>query len=193
MIQVISFTYLSQIATQSRFDFAPTSKTIYALSNDFRDEHNAMKARFSSIAHRKDDIKNRPADTLRELLLNPRAALYVRDVLIDDWYGRFDCLGPAGACIALTEWGLTRGRCTISSKRYAFKVPYSERIVFSLSTRLNLSIIKSMCAHEKSESETTKDFMQSSGPIDVAQTSTSFCLSQIAVQNRVDFIRTALT
>ena len=51
----------------------------------------------------------------------------------------------------------------------------------------------SMRALEKSEYETNKNFIQRSGAIDEVQTSTSTSLSQIAVRNRFDSIRTALT
>lgn len=51
----------------------------------------------------------------------------------------------------------------------------------------------SMRALEKSKPETTQNFMQSSGAIEVAQVATSVSLSQAAVQSRFDSIRTALT
>ncbi len=65
--------------------FALTSKTIYSLGSSFIEEHNKLKAKFSSIAYSKYDSDIRLADTLRDLLENPRAALYVRKVFIDSW------------------------------------------------------------------------------------------------------------
>lgn len=71
--------------------FALTSKTVYALGRKFIQEHNELKAKFSSIEHYKyhdgdhygfhegSDL----VETLKILLLNPRAALYVRNVYID--------------------------------------------------------------------------------------------------------------
>ena len=71
-------------------NFALASKKIYALGSAFIQKHNELSARFSSINHCEYDAMNRPADTLRESLLNPRASLYVRRVSIDGWRLRFD-------------------------------------------------------------------------------------------------------
>ena len=65
--------------------FALTSKTMNSLGSSFIEEHSKLKARISSIAYTNNDSDIRPADTLRDLLENPRAALYVRKVFIDSW------------------------------------------------------------------------------------------------------------
>ncbi len=65
--------------------FALTCKTIYSLSRPFIHEHNELKAKFPSITYSSTDIGSGPADTLEILLVNPRAALYVRNVSIDGW------------------------------------------------------------------------------------------------------------
>lgn len=69
--------------------FALVSKKVYALGSSFIAEHNELKREFSCVAHSTHDIITgiitRPADTLKELLLRPRTALYVRNVFIDDW------------------------------------------------------------------------------------------------------------
>ncbi|KAL9073095.1 MAG: hypothetical protein Q9161_003149 [Pseudevernia consocians] len=65
--------------------FALTSKRFYALGSDAIAAHNELRSRFWSIRHDPDDLTSTPADTLRSLLLNPRAALYVRNLTIDGW------------------------------------------------------------------------------------------------------------
>ena len=65
--------------------FALTSKRVYALGSDAIAAHNELRSRFWSIRHDPDDLTSTPADTLRSLLLNPRAALYVRNLTIDGW------------------------------------------------------------------------------------------------------------
>ena len=69
--------------------FALVSKKVYALGSSFIAEHNKLEREFSCVAHSKHDIipniTTRPADTLKELLLRPRTALYVRNVFIDSW------------------------------------------------------------------------------------------------------------
>lgn len=66
--------------------FALTSKRIYALGRNAIQEHNELKAKFSSIDHCEfDKGNNDPVETLKNLLLNPRAALYVRNVSITRW------------------------------------------------------------------------------------------------------------
>lgn len=71
--------------------FALTSKTVYALGRNVIQEHNELKAKFSSIDHYElheggyyelhegSDL----VEALQILLLNSRAALYVRNVYID--------------------------------------------------------------------------------------------------------------
>ena len=66
-------------------NFAVTCKTIYSLGRPFIYEHNELKAKYSSITHASEDTGNSPAETLKTLLLNPRAALYVRNVSINGW------------------------------------------------------------------------------------------------------------
>lgn len=74
--------------------FALTSKTVYALGRNFIQEHNELKAKFSSIdhytfhdgGHREFYEGSDLVETLKNLLLNPRAALYVRNVYIDNFY-----------------------------------------------------------------------------------------------------------
>ena len=68
-------------------NFALTCKTIYSLGRPFIHEHNELKAKFSSITHsyKDTDTGKGPAKTLETLLLNPRAALYVRNASIDSW------------------------------------------------------------------------------------------------------------
>ena len=64
-------------------NFALTSKMIYALGSDCIREHNVLKANFSAIVRFKDDADYALAATLKTLLDNPRAALYVRNISID--------------------------------------------------------------------------------------------------------------
>ena len=66
-------------------NFALTSKRIYALGRCFVREHNVLKLKFSSIPHSLSGTDSGPAETLRTLLQNCRAALYVRELLSDDW------------------------------------------------------------------------------------------------------------
>ena len=61
--------------------FALTTKTIYELGSSFIREHEKLRARFSSI-----DLGLHPARKLKRLLLNPRAALYVRSISITRWF-----------------------------------------------------------------------------------------------------------
>ncbi|CAF9926402.1 MAG: hypothetical protein ALECFALPRED_003434 [Alectoria fallacina] len=68
--------------------------------NAFVKEHNELKSTFSFVNHCRDDIQIRPADTLKCLLLNPRSALYVRNVSIDGWrydWDPADYLVPKGS------------------------------------------------------------------------------------------------
>lgn len=64
-------------------NFALTTKGIMALGRAFIEEHNRLKARFSSILNFQSRMD--PADMLKTLLLNPRATLYVRNISIDAW------------------------------------------------------------------------------------------------------------
>lgn len=66
-------------------NFALTSKKVYALGGAYMREHNELKAKFSSVTHREEDVGSCPADTLKSLLLNPRAALYVQNISVNGW------------------------------------------------------------------------------------------------------------
>ena len=66
-------------------NFAIASKTIYALGGPFIAEHNELKAQFSAIVHNNYEEGSGPAETLKSILLKPRAALYVRDLFVDGW------------------------------------------------------------------------------------------------------------
>ena len=66
-------------------NFALTSKTIYALGGPFIAEHNELNAQFSTISHREREMDHSPAETLKSILLNPRAALYVRELHVAGW------------------------------------------------------------------------------------------------------------
>ena len=56
--------------------FALTSKKIYDVGTIFIHEHNTLKAKFNTV------LRN-PAKILRQLLLNPRAALYIEHLTLD--------------------------------------------------------------------------------------------------------------
>ena len=72
-------------------NFALTSKTIYALGGAFIAEHNELKAQFSIIAHYYNcGVGSSPVETLKSILLNPRAALYVRELSVDGWRVEWD-------------------------------------------------------------------------------------------------------
>ena len=64
-------------------NFALTSKTICALGSNFVEGHDVLKASFSIIIRREDEADISLSATLKTLLDNPRAALYVRNVSID--------------------------------------------------------------------------------------------------------------
>ena len=66
-------------------NFALASKTIYALGGSFIAKHNELKVQFSAISHGDREVGSSPAETLKSILLNPRAALYVREVFVDGW------------------------------------------------------------------------------------------------------------
>ena len=66
-------------------NFALTSKRVYALGRGFVREHNVLKLKFSSIPHDGFGTDSGPAETLRTLLQNCRAALYVRELMSNDW------------------------------------------------------------------------------------------------------------
>lgn len=64
-------------------NFALTSKRIYALGSGFVREHNDFQFSFSSIGRCREETDHALAATLKTLLENPRAALYVRNVSIE--------------------------------------------------------------------------------------------------------------
>lgn len=72
--------------------FARVSKTIYALGRKSIKEHQILKDRFS-ILHYKNENKrrhSRPAEFLADILMNPRAGLYVDQIWIEGWKDEWD-------------------------------------------------------------------------------------------------------
>ena len=66
-------------------NFALTDKRIHALGGRFIKEHNELKVKFSSVPYYVSGKDSGLAETLRILLQNCRAALYVRELLSEDW------------------------------------------------------------------------------------------------------------
>lgn len=86
--------------------FALVSKSIYALGNRFIEEHQRLKKRFSFFSHQEDFCGSPPASLLTNILLNPRAALYVDEIWIDKWKARWDDLAttdPSEAHLPYSE------------------------------------------------------------------------------------------
>lgn len=77
-------------------NFALTSKNVYALGSSFVKEHNELKSEFSCISVCEDDAYTSAGDALKDLLLNPRAALYVRSIYVDGWRTSWDLYSPYG-------------------------------------------------------------------------------------------------
>lgn len=75
-------------------NFALTSKTIRSLGSSFIEEHNKLRLEFSSFPSSDIYGSSNLAELLEALLLNPRAALYVRDVYIDSWPHQWDDPDP---------------------------------------------------------------------------------------------------
>ena len=65
--------------------FALASKSIYALAYRFIEEHEMMKKRFSKFSHNDDRRGSPAANLLANILRSPRTAMYVNEILIDDW------------------------------------------------------------------------------------------------------------
>ena len=85
--------------------FAFTSKKIYALGDAAIAEHNELKAKFSSVPCRDDEISVDTVDVLKSLLLSPRAALYVQRISIDEWRDSpNDCLYSEDTIELLRQW-----------------------------------------------------------------------------------------
>lgn len=70
--------------------FALISKNVYALGSSYIREHNELKREFSSISVSEEDADTRVGHALEGMLLNPRAALYVRRIYIDGWRSEWD-------------------------------------------------------------------------------------------------------
>ncbi len=77
-------------------NFALVSKPIYALGKAFISLHNQLRAKFSTIAYCEEDVGSGPAETLETLLLNPRAASYVRNITMDGWRDVWEDSGDPG-------------------------------------------------------------------------------------------------
>ena len=71
-------------------NFALSSKRIYALGGDFIEEHNELKAKFSSLPQYDSEPDSGPAETLKILLQRPRIALYVRTISVSEWGSPYD-------------------------------------------------------------------------------------------------------
>ena len=70
--------------------FALASKKIHALGRAFIEEHNRLRANFSSVTHFGDEAGSGPAETLKTLLLNPRAALYIQSFSVNGWRAEWE-------------------------------------------------------------------------------------------------------
>ena len=73
--------------------FAVASQRISSLSARYVREHNYLRQQYSAISFNNLSWGSKPAEFLGEILLNPRIALYVREVEIMGWDGD----GPGGA------------------------------------------------------------------------------------------------
>ncbi len=70
--------------------FALASRNVYALASKFIEEHRRLKNRYSVLYHAADLRGSRPAEFLAEVLLNPRAALYVDEIALYGWKLEWD-------------------------------------------------------------------------------------------------------
>ena len=99
-------------------NFALTNKTIYALGTKFIKEHNELKAKSSpTIIHDQNKIAiHCPAERLKTLLQNLRAALYIRNVSIYGYRG-----GGKGGCEGVNDNGRARYRFYFKSTLDLFR------------------------------------------------------------------------
>ena len=65
--------------------FALASRNVYDLASEFLQEHRTLKDRYSTLSFVVNSMSSSSAETLAEILLNPRAALYVNEICISDW------------------------------------------------------------------------------------------------------------
>ena len=74
--------------------FAVASKKINSVGSPYIEEHNRLRFEHSSFGSSDTDNCSGLAELLDTLLLNPRAALYVRDISIDGWREVWDIRDP---------------------------------------------------------------------------------------------------
>ena len=70
--------------------FALVSEKIYALAFRFIEEHKRLKAEYSIFFHDKTMRGSCAAEFLANILRNPRAALYVKNICINEWRDEWD-------------------------------------------------------------------------------------------------------